>query len=136
MSDFDLRELDDFAKDMLEFAERTVPRETRRFLMREGNKLKNLTIKRAKLEVKQYTGNYIKGIKRGKVYIFAGDQSIRVYNSAPHAHLIEDGHRIIRNGKEVGFARGKKVFQQTEKEFEAQYVKDAEQFIDELLEEM
>ncbi|MFD2671816.1 HK97 gp10 family phage protein [Marinicrinis sediminis] len=134
--DFDLRELDDFAMRMLELAEETMPRETKKFLRVEGSKLRKLTLKNAKSSVKKDTGNYFKGIKRGKLYTYNGNQSIRVYGASPHAHLIEHGHRMVsEDGQEVGFVRGKKVFQKSLEEFEQEYIRDCQEFIDDLLNE-
>lgn len=131
---FDLRELDNFTKKMLELAEEKMPKETKKFLQTEGNKLKKAKTKKAKSLVKKDTGNYLKGIKRGKVYKYEGDQlSIRVYGSN-HAHLIEYGHRqVTKNGKEVGFVKGKRVFEQAANEFNNEFVSDCEQFVNEML---
>jgi hypothetical protein len=134
--DFDISELDEFTKELLELAEEKMPNETKKFLQAEGNKLKRLTAKKAKQLVKKKSGNYLKGIRRGKVYKYQGDQtSIRVYNNAPHAHLIEHGHRqVTEDGKEVGFVKGYRVFEKAAKEFEQEYISDCEQFVDDLLE--
>ncbi|MDN4093572.1 HK97 gp10 family phage protein [Brevibacillus agri] len=133
--DFDINELDEFAIELLELADKKMPNETKKFLQREGNKLRRLTLKNAKSLVKKDTGNYFEGIKRGKVYKYEGDQtSIRVYNSSPHAHLLEDGHRMVtHDGREVGFVRGYRVFDKSAKEFEQEFMQDCEDFIDELL---
>lgn len=132
--DFDISGIDDFASEMLDLAERKMPNETRKFMMREGNKLRKLTANQAKSSVKKQTGSYLKGIKRGKVYDYNGMKSIRVYNSSPHAHLIEEGHRMVTpSGREVGFVRGQKVFAKVRAEFVDQFANDTEEFIDELL---
>jgi len=69
------------------------------------------------------------------VYKYQGeDLSIRVYNSSPHAHLIEYGHRIVdKNGIEKGFKKGEFVLEEVTKEFENSYYNDVENFIDDLL---
>lgn len=146
----DISELTEFAQDLLTLASRTMPKESKKFLQKEGNKLKNVTKKTARKSVKKKTGNYIKGIKRGKVYKYLGqDLSVRVYGTR-HAHLIEYGHRQVvqngrtdpktkkkvnfkRAGKEVGFVKGKRVFQRSAEEYQKQFVQNCETFIDELL---
>lgn len=135
-NEFDLSELDDFTVQLLDLAQRQTPRETRKFLQSEGTKLRRFTASIARKEVKKRTGNYIKGIKRGKVYLYQGDTlSIRVYNSSPHAHLIEDGHRqVTKSGKVVGFVRGHRVFQKAHKGYEDKFFSACEDFIDDLLE--
>ena len=74
---------------------------------------------------------YLKSIKRGKVYQYNGAQAVRVYSTAPHAHLIEDGHRMVtHDGREVGFVPGHHVFEIAGTEFEAQYLTDVDDFLD------
>jgi len=134
--DFDLSELDDFTEQLLELAEKRMPKETRKFLQIEGNKLRKLTLAKGKQLVKRRSGDYFKGIKRGKFYKFEGDTaSIRVYGSSPVSHLIEYGHRqVTKDGKEIGFVKGRKVFEKSRMQFEGQYHRDCEDFVDELLE--
>ena len=43
-------------------------KEIKKFMQKEGTKLKNRTLKTAKSTVKKKTGNYFKGVKRGKYY--------------------------------------------------------------------
>ena len=77
-------------------------------------------------------GQYHKSIKRGKVYDYNGAHAVRVYSTAPHAHLIEEGHRMVtHDGREVGFVPGHHVFETAGREFETQYLVDVEDFLDE-----
>lgn len=132
---FNLAELDEFSSQMLDLATRKMPREIRQFMRAEGTKLRRMTVSTARRETKKRTGSYIKGIKRGKVYLYEGDTlAIRVYNSSPHAHLIEDGHRQVTNdGRSVGFVRGKRVFKKAQQAFESEFANDCLEFVDELL---
>lgn len=78
---------------------------------RRAPKLKAKTVSRART-LGRKTGNYIKSIKRGKVYDYNGAHAVRVYSAAPHAHLIEEGHRMVtHDGREVGFVPGHHVFE-------------------------
>lgn len=133
--DFDFLELYDFTDRLISIAEKKFPAEVKKFMRVEGNKLRKLILVRAKRDVKKHSGNYIRGIKRGKVYRYEGDQTaIRVYNSAPHAHLIEKGHRqVTKGGKEVGFVKGKLVFEKSRKDFENTFYEDCENFVEDLL---
>lgn len=135
MSDgFDISELTNFENDLIKLANDTMPKESKKFLRDEGTKLKKVTLSNAKAKVKKKTGNYFKGIKRGKVYNYDGALSIRVYDGSPHAHLIEKGHRqVTKNGKEIGWVDGMHIFEESQKEFQNTYYSDSEQFIDNVL---
>lgn len=113
-------------------------KQAKSFLRAEGTKLKRKTLATAKRKVKKDTGNYFKSIKRGKFYVYSGNGawSIRVYSNAPHAHLIEEGHRqVTSTGKEVGFVPGKKVFKESQKDFEGEYFDDVQRFLDYVIDE-
>ena len=133
---FDFKELEQYEKKLLDTAVNKMPRESRKFINGEGTKLRRLTVANAKSKVKKKTGNYHKSIKKGKAYIYQGNGafSIRVYSRSKHAHLIEDGHRIVTpGGKEKGFALGLKVFERSRRDFESQFYEDIENFIDDVL---
>lgn len=146
---FDIHELEDFTKELLTLANETMPKESRKFLNKEGMALKKETKSVAQQKVKKKTGNYLKGIRKGKVYKWQGKTlAVRVFAKndrnaidkktgkriAPHAHLIEYGHRQVVNGKEVGFVKGRYVYESAYKQFQNQYFSDCDKFIDELLE--
>lgn len=133
---FDVRELDEMATNMLILANRKCPKEYNKFLRKEGSKLARKTKQKARRKVGKKKEVYHKSIKRGKPYRYnSQERAIRVYSSAPHAHLIEDGHRQVVNGVEVGFVRGRKVFSDAKEEFEDTFFSDAEDFVEKLLEE-
>lgn len=137
MDGFEFSELSDFTKDLLELAENQFPKESRKFLNKQGLKLKKVVVKKAKSIVGKETGNYLESIKKGKVYKFDGDLSVRAYSSAPHAHLIEYGHKQVghKPNKVVGgFVAGKHIFRQAQSDFSNTFVNDAEKFVGELLE--
>ena len=132
---FDTRELDAYAKE-LERTARESPKLQKKFMRQEGSKLLRRTKSEAK-RVKVKTGNYKKSIKRGKVYEYDGAQAIRVYSTAPHAHLIEDGHRMVtHDGREVGFVPGMHVFEVAGKAFEPEYLADIDDMLDEAVKEL
>jgi len=134
---FDIRELKNYEKNLLDLAtDFQKGKYAKNFLKKEGNKLRRKTLAIAKRKVKKLSGNYFKSIKRGKVYLYknTGAWSIRVYSNAPHAHLIEDGHRqVAADGREVGFVPGKHVFSDSEKQFAGEYFSDVQDFIDDVL---
>ena len=134
MDGFTTDELDSLEKEVLKLAKK-YPKETKKFLQKQGNKLKGVAKKIAKSKVKIKTGNYMKGFKRGRYYKWNGeDDCIRVYNYMPHAHLIEKGHIIKdRTGKEHGFKKGYFVLEQAHKDYHDEFVKSTEGFVDEII---
>jgi hypothetical protein len=139
MSDgFDFSELSDFTKELVVLANDTMPKETRKFLGKQGSQLRSQVLKIAKSETKKNTGNYIEGIKRGKIYKYLGDElAVRVYGGSPHSHLIEYGHNQIghKPGKKDSgvFVPGKYVFKKGYENFKDKFVDNIEQFVDEML---
>ena len=164
MSNIDTSELDGFAKTLLNYASSSMTKQSKKFLQKEGNKLKRRTLSKAKSLTNKKTGNYYKGIKRGKVYHYRdkNNNSVRVYGGSPHAHLIEYGHRQVLNpqvdgnkvaniggnnfakavkegrgkGTQIGFVEGLHVFEKSAKEFESEFNKDCENFAEDMLKEL
>ncbi len=127
-------DLEYLEKELIRMA-KNYPRETQKFLRQQGSKLKTVITKRAKSTIKKKTGNYLKGIKRGKPYKYKENEyTIRVYNSKPHAHLIEKGHIIrSKDGKEHGFKKGYGIFEKAEIEFREKFIVAADKFLDEII---
>lgn len=128
----ELKGLTEFQESLLRTS-KNVEKEIPKILRKVGSKGRTVVAKKARQKVKKLTGNYHKKFKRGKV--FKGDNGewvVRVINSAPHAHLIEDGF-MHENG---GFVRGKHVLKDGMAEFEASGVADEmfSDWLDELLE--
>ncbi len=134
MALFEIEGIDELVDDF-KLIQRNYPKEIRKFMMREGNKLKKLTLQRAEGEVEKVTGNYVKGIKRGKYYKYDGDiDSIRVYAGSPafHGHLVEYGHKLP-NG---AMTKAYHVFKTSADEFQSKYEKDCDKFVDKITEEL
>lgn len=135
----ELKGLTGFQKDLLEIAQRKLPRETNKIMRKIGSKARTHVARRARQEVKKVTGNYHKRWKRGKV--FKGDHGeivVRVFNSAPHAHLIEYGHEMVtKDGVKLEdkFVKGKKVLDKGMRDFDDSGVYDdmLSEWIDDLL---
>lgn len=125
---FDFSELDQFSKNLILKAQKENPKEVEKFLRKEGSKLRTRVARKARQKTKKKTDDYRKSIKRGKPYKYGTADAIRAYSYAPHSHLIEDGHRLISHGKEVGFVLGKHVFREAEKEFKPIFEHDVDAF--------
>lgn len=137
---FEINGLDEMTE-ALKMVQDNYPKEIKKFMQSEGNKLKNQTIKRAKSTVGTKTGNYLKGIKRGKYYKYKGNgaDSIRVYSGKPahHGHLIEYGHDMVtHSGQKVGTVQGYHIFKTAADDFESTYDGDCEKFADKLTKEL
>lgn len=138
MALFEIEGLDELVNTM-DLVSKNYPKEVKKFMRSEGTKLKNRTVKKAKSTVGSKTGNLIKGIKRGKYYKYSQNNadSIRVYSSAPHAHLIEYGHDMVtHSGKKVGRVQGYHIFKTAADEFEGTYESDCEKFADKIAEQL
>ena len=126
------------------------------FLKGEAKKFRKYVIKRAKKEVgtskdtkKNWVASksYHKRFRIGKIYVYSeNDKCIRVYNAAPHGHLVELGHRNVSRGqkratttqgrieqvktqKTSGYTEGKYVQTFAQYEFDDEFVMDAEEFL-------
>jgi len=132
-----LEELDSFTKEMMELANKELPRESKKFLKKNANQLKTATKNKAKqLGIFEKTGNYYKGFKSGKVYNYHGALSCRAYNTSPHAHLLEYGHlQTDKEGKSVGkgFIPGFHPFLRAYENFISKYNNNCEQFVDDMI---
>lgn len=126
--------LDDFYNDIMDMVQKQYPKEIKKFMQAEGNKLRKETKKKANSTVRKKTGNYLEGMKRGKYYIYkkTNASSIRVYAGRPanHAHLLEEGHKMVRHDKvDSGkFVKGYHIFKLAANEFESTYAMDCEKF--------
>ena len=130
----DTRELDELVKNMFRTAQDVYPDEAKAFLKKEGNKGRRLLRAKTKAVTKKKTGNLLKGIRRTGVQKHNGDLQIRIYNKAPHAHLIEHGHVLWVNGtKTEKFVPGKHPAADTTKQLKREFPRDVEGFVDEML---
>lgn len=126
---FEFSELSEFTKEVLDLAQDLYPKETKKFLKREAVKGAKVAKEIAKSTVNKKTGNYLKKFKSGKVYNYGKDTCVRFYNSSPHGHLIEKGHK----NKDGTFTLGKYVLQKAGQKFEPEFSKNIENFAEEIL---
>ena len=141
-SGFDASDLSDLENQLLRLAAKQYPKEAKSFLRTQGNKAKTRPRTRTKSVTKKKTGNLLRGIDKSAPKLYEGSFQIRVYNKAPHAHLIEHGHvmadkfgKPILNefGQEM-WVNGRFPAAQTTNELKEIWPGEVEQFIDELLE--
>lgn len=128
--------LDEYLKN-LDFLIKEMPKESKMVLRKAGSKARTIVARVARKMVGRHGGTYHKSFKRGKVWETDDGYRIRVYNNAPHAHLIEDGHRIIgKDGSEHGFKPGLKVMEKGNKEVEKEWDNIMRQQLDDLMSKM
>ena len=135
MSDgFDISQLDNYTKKLISLANDAMPKESKKFIKGEGNKLnkKNKSVFNSK-GIGEESGDLKKSFKSGKVYKYDGALSVRAYNGSPHAHLLDKGwiHKSS-NGSEH-FIPGFSFIKDAASEFEGTYNDDCEIFIFDLL---
>lgn len=160
----DFHELSDLVRSMYRTAEKVYPKQAKKFLQKEGNKGKRILKDQTKKATGIKTGNLLDGIGRRRVSVYNGDFQIRVYNDAPHAHLIEHGHSNIKTkasrgsqgkiaagepvqmvpgggtplfvkGQEEKWVPGKHPGAKTTMKLKEVFPKDVETFVDQLLAE-
>lgn len=129
-----LDELDAFT-DVLLQTSKDAKKAQQQFLRQQGNALKRKTKAVMRLKgIKRHTGNYERGIKRGKVWKTpTGALAIRVYSNAPHAHLIEEGHKLVKKGEFLRYVHGRMVFADALDAFEPAFQRAAAQAVDEMI---
>ena len=134
---FDYRELIQYGISVQQAREKSDDRAKNAFLRKQGSKLLRVTKAEGKTSGMNWSGHvkpmkyadskhYRETIKRGKPFEFIGSNAIRVYSYAPHAHLLEYGHRVVsRSGKSTGkTAKAFRVFENARKTMEAQFLAD------------
>lgn len=135
--DLEINGLTELQKSLLEVAQKRLPKETKKVMRKAGSKARTHVARKARAKVKKKTGNYHKKFKRGKVFVNEhGETVVRVINSSPHAHLIEDGHRqVTKDGREIGFVPGRKVMKEGMDDFDnsGQYTEILSDWLDQLL---
>ena len=93
---FDLHELDEFTRDLVDLAQKQFPKEAKQFIQKQGNEGRKRLRANTRAVTKKRTGNLCEGDPAGKATKYKGNYQIRIMNTAPHAHLIEYGHSNIK----------------------------------------
>lgn len=139
MISIDFHELTEFQRDVIKSANENYPREAKNFMQRAGNALAKSVRAGYRAKTGRKTGNLRRGVKRGPAYKWNGNEwQVRVYNRAPHAHLLEYGHRfrtIKRRGwKYTGqYIKGRHVVGSAAEAFPPVFNEMCENFVDEFL---
>lgn len=139
---FDLGELEKLNSKLLNLAEEEFPKEAKKFVRRQGSKCETMLKNAYKAGTKKHTGNLLSGVGRGAPFLYNGSYQIRVYNNAPHAHLIEHGHVMCgKDGKPLRNANGREMWVDgrylaagTVNRYKEIYPEEVDKFVDQMLE--
>ena len=138
--EFDFHELTEFQKQVMQSANDNFPKEAKNFMQRAGNSLAKSIRSGYDSKTRKKTGNLRKGVSRGRAYKWNGREwQIRVRNKAPHAHLLEYGHRMVaHDGKTVSkktpWVKGRHVVGAAANDFTGTFNEMCIKFVDEFLE--
>lgn len=128
-----IEELEDDIRKAIE----TCPKELKKGLNDIANDFRKSARKRTP-DNKNHKGNPKLKLKRcyGKWAFVEGDKTgVLVYNSAPHFHLVERGHQLVRGGRVIGFVPGKHMMEKTKDEYEEIVPERFEKILDDILKE-
>lgn len=152
-------ELDVFNMECARMINTYYPQEAKKFLNDMGNKGKRVLRAHTKSKTKKHTGNLLKGIDKSTPHIFEGNWQIRVRNNAPHAELVEHGHKNEKKkgsgkikagtpivmvpgregplfiGKDDGELTipGKHPAAEAQKQLKAEYMSEVDRWVDDML---
>lgn len=139
----DISEWTKFDQDILTLAEETMPRETKKFMRREGGRAATHTRQKARAAVNKKTGNYFKSLKGTKAWKnYRGDYGVKVHAKSPigrHAGFLEYGHKILIRGKYRPkhrdiMTRDFHIIEKGVKSFDGRFFTDCQTFVDQLVE--
>ena len=141
MITFDFSELTEFQKDVTKLVNYKYPGKAKKLMNKAGTALRKIVKADYKAKTKKKTGLLHKSVSKGKPYQYGGTWQIRVFNKAPHAHLLEYGHRfrtIKRRGwKYTGlYVKGRHIIGDAAEAFTPEFNRMCEDFVDELIEDM
>ena len=136
----DVREWDKFDLDILDFVEKEMPKECKKFMRREGGRERTETRREARSTIKKKTGNFLKGVKVTRAWRNAkGGYGVKIradHRIAPHTHLIEYGHRILtRKRRFTGYrATDFHIYENANEHFQGKFYNDTLVFVGQMLE--
>lgn len=138
--EFSFDGLEELERD-LEKAVRKAPAQAEETLLELAKEFKKSAKKRAKTELKPHDREgeqKKKAIERKWGHKLVGDNlgaAVLVWNSAPHFHLVENGHQLVRNGHAIGFVEGKHIMEKTRNDYKDIVPERFEKMVDDILKE-
>ncbi|MFL0251255.1 HK97 gp10 family phage protein [Clostridium neuense] len=142
---FDISQFDNYVDAVLDNANVFMPKESKNFIRKEARQLntvnkrvyrsKGIGLEPESRKIVKDSVRIINNFNSGKPYKFDGVWSCRAYNSANHAHLLNNGwiHKPHKGEKGVEkFIPGFHFMEAGQQEFESKYNSDCEGFADNL----
>lgn len=135
---------DEFEKTLVQTIEVKFPKEIEKILFKIANKLYQRVYRKTPVSDKEYFYSGGRKVRKtaskrmknrwkiGKVKKKQGQFYIEVKNTAPHAHLVENGH-IAPNGT---FVKGLKILEINVKELEKELPMDLRAWLNQMLKEL
>ena len=121
-------ELDELDKKFTELLKQ-FPQAKRGLVEDVGEKLYEKVISNIDSTVSKHSGKLKDGVKK-HIGSKGGYAAVRAdYKIAPHTHLIENGHKIVRDGKIVGWVSGKHMYRNALNEMIDEIQQDAEKML-------
>ena len=112
------------------------PEARKKLIVRNGDKLYRKVIANIEAAVDEKSGDLKKGVVEvqgsGGGYVAVRCNHLR----APHMHLIENGHKVVRNGKVVGWVSGKHMYRNAINELADELERSGEEMINNLVGEI
>ena len=136
----DVSEFDKFTKQMIDIAQKEMPKKLNAFMNKESSKLTAKTKSEGKAAVSKQSGAYHSSIKKRRTYKKNGVYSGGTASADRKAHILELGHNQIigrgpRKGEKVGVVAGRNVFKAAADGFQSGFNRDLEELTDEIAKE-
>lgn len=138
--DIDIEGLEELERD-LTYVIKKFPAHAEETLKKLAKDFKKSAKKRTDSAVKhtKRTGDAVKkAINKKWGHKIKGDGLARaalVWNSAPHFHLVENGHQLVKDGKVINFVEGKHMMEKTRDEYEGIVPERFKKMVDDILKE-
>lgn len=137
--EFVTTQLDAFLHDVYNTLEKKYPKRARSFIRKESNRVKRDAENNTQTDTKEKTGLLQKSWKTKTKHNKKTSEVVGfVRNTAPHAHLVENGHEIIleKGGESHGFVEGKHMLERAVIKSKKDFHKRVEKMLDNTLEEL
>jgi len=138
--DFDIEGLEELEQDLIK-AIRKAPAQAEETLKQLSKEYKASAKKKANSELKHIKRNEddekyaIKKNWGSKIIDDGLGMTALIWNKAPHFHLVENGHQLVRDGHVIGFVAGKHIMEKTRNDYKDIVPERFEKMVDDILRE-